>query len=93
MDTLLGCCCVLWVAFGIFLAKFETDGRTFSYVQMFAEKLPTLLAQRYWEWLRLFARSFSLNRREKNSVVLGEGGGGGEEGGGGNEKAFFSFRY
>ena len=55
---------------GNFLAKFETGGQTSSYVHSFA----TLLGQQHWEWLRPFARGFSLNRRTKYS---GNGGGGG----------------
>ena len=60
---------------GNFLAKFETGGQTSSYVHSFA----TLLGQQHWEWLRPFARGFSLNRRTKYS---GNGGGGGGGGGG-----------
>ena len=58
---------------GNFLAKFETGGQTSSYVQTFA----TLLGQQRWEWLRPFARGFSLNRRTKYSGNGGGGGGGG----------------
>lgn len=65
---------MLFRVVGNFLAKFETGGQTSSYVQTFAN-VRNIVG--HWEWLRPFARGFSLNRRKKYS---GNGGGGGEGG-------------